>query len=88
MAGKGHNITNKNLKSLIERVERLEEEKAALGSDVKDVYAEAKALGHDVKSMRKIVVLRRKERETVREETENLLLMADSVDPALADALR
>ncbi len=49
------------LKSLIERIERLEEEKAAIAGDIKEVYAEAKANGFDTKAMRKIVAIRKKD---------------------------
>ena len=47
------------LRLLIERVERLEEEKKGIGDDIKDVYAEAKAVGYDAKIMRQIVRLRK-----------------------------
>lgn len=47
------------LKSFIERVERLEEEKKAIADDVKDVYGEAKGKGYDTKIMRRIVALRK-----------------------------
>mgnify|MGYP001117435919 CR=1 FL=1 len=47
------------LRSLIERVERLEEEKAAIGSDIRDVFAEAKSAGFDVKCMRAVIKLRK-----------------------------
>jgi uncharacterized protein (UPF0335 family) len=47
------------LKSIVERIERLEEEKKALQDDIKDVYGEAKANGFDVKVLRKIVSLRK-----------------------------
>jgi uncharacterized protein (UPF0335 family) len=47
------------LRLLIERVERLEEEKKGIGDDIKDVYLEAKAVGYDVKIMRQIVRLRK-----------------------------
>lgn len=47
------------LKSYIERIERLEEDKAGIGSDIKDVYAEAKSNGFDTKAMRSIVSLRK-----------------------------
>ncbi|MCA0401312.1 MAG: DUF2312 domain-containing protein [Proteobacteria bacterium] len=50
-----------HLKAFIERIERLEEEKAALASDIKDVLGEAKATGFDVKIIRKIIVLRRQD---------------------------
>ncbi|MGB7204151.1 MAG: GapR family DNA-binding domain-containing protein [Anderseniella sp.] len=49
------------LRSLIERIERLEEEKKAIAGDIKEVYGEAKANGFDVKIMRKVVTLRKKE---------------------------
>ena len=52
-------IAADRLRSLIERVERLEEEKSALGSDIRDVYAEAKSAGFDVKIMRAIIKLRK-----------------------------
>ena len=59
-----------HLRAFIERIERLEEEKKALSDDIKDVYREAKANGFDVKIMRKIVSLRRKDRdERMEEET-------------------
>lgn len=47
------------LRMLIERIERLEEEKKGIGDDIKDVYLEAKAVGYDPKIMRKIVALRK-----------------------------
>jgi uncharacterized protein (UPF0335 family) len=47
--------TDDRLRLLIERVERLEEEKKGIGDDIKDVYGEAKAVGYDVKIMRQIV---------------------------------
>lgn len=52
-------ITAEQLKAYIERVERLEEEKAALAADVREVYAEAKANGFDVKIMRQVIRLRK-----------------------------
>jgi len=60
------------LRQYIEQIERLEEEKKALAADVRDKYLEAKAIGFDVKAMRKIVVLRKKS-QTEREEEEGLL---------------
>jgi len=48
-----------HLKSFVERVERLEEEKAALAADIREVYAEAKGQGFDTKIMRKVVSLRK-----------------------------
>ena len=60
------------LRLLIERIERLEEEKKAIADDVKDVYAEAKARGYDPKTMRTIVRLRKMETHH-RQEAEALL---------------
>ena len=61
-----------HLRAFIERVERLEEEKKALADDIKDVFAEAKGNGFDVTIMRKIVAIRKKDREKRREEEEIL----------------
>ncbi len=52
-------VTAGQLRAFVERVERLEEEKAALTADIREVYAEAKAHGFDVKTMRQIVRLRK-----------------------------
>lgn len=58
----GHNsIAKDQLKSIIERVERLEEDKAAISSDIKDVYSEAKGNGYDVKALRAIVRYRKED---------------------------
>lgn len=56
------------LRSYIERVERLEEEKAAVATDIKEVYAEAKAFGFDSKIMRKIVARRKRDAAELAEE--------------------
>ncbi|MCZ7660122.1 MAG: DUF2312 domain-containing protein [Xanthobacteraceae bacterium] len=62
-----------HLKAFVERIERLEEEKKALADDIKDVYAEAKGNGFDVKALRTVVRLRkqdvqeRKEQEAILE---------------------
>jgi uncharacterized protein (UPF0335 family) len=56
------------LRLLIERIERLEEEKKAISDDVKDVYGEAKSRGYDGKAIRKIVQIRRKKKEEFQEE--------------------
>lgn len=52
-------VTGDQLRSLIERIERLEEEKAALAEDIREVFAEAKGNGFDVKIMRQIIRLRK-----------------------------
>ena len=61
------NATDDRLRLLIERIERLEEEKKGIADDVKDVYAEAKAVGYDVKIMRQIVRLRKMKPDDRRE---------------------
>ena len=65
-------IAADELRLLIERIERLEEEKKAIADDVKDVYAEAKARGYDTKTIRRIVALRRMETHD-RQEADALL---------------
>jgi uncharacterized protein (UPF0335 family) len=64
--------SQKQLRQMIESIERLEEEKKALSGDIKDKYLEAKGLGFDVKILRKIVQLRKKS-QTERQEEEGLL---------------
>ncbi|MBA9067195.1 uncharacterized protein (UPF0335 family) [Methylobacterium sp. RAS18] len=56
------------LKTIIERIERLEEEKAGIAGDVKDVYAEAKANGFDTKVIRKIIAMRKRDYDERMEE--------------------
>jgi len=70
----GHNVVSKDqIRSIIERIERLEEDKEAIASDIKDIYAESKSNGYDVKALRTIVRMRkmdahdRQEAETVLE---------------------
>lgn len=60
------------LRSIIDRVERLEEERKALGSDIRDVFQEAKSAGFDVKVVKQLLKLRKQEPSEV-EENENLL---------------
>ncbi len=65
-------IAADRLRSIIERVERLEEEKKALSSDIKDIMAEAKSAGFDVKVIRQVIRIRKQEPAEV-EEQETLL---------------
>ena len=60
------------LKSLVERIERLEEEKKTIAADIKEIYAEAKGNGFDTKILRKVISLRKKE-ATEREEEQSML---------------
>src|SRR5438046_2075013 len=72
MAGIGDNsiggIAGEKLRSFIERVERLEEEKRALSDDIKEVYGEAKGNGFDVKIMRQLIRIRRMDKDDYEEE--------------------
>ncbi|MBS1103636.1 DUF2312 domain-containing protein [Gluconobacter sp. Dm-62] len=65
-------IAADRLRSIIERVERLEEERKALAGDIKDIFSEAKSAGFDVKTIKQIVKLRKMEPAQV-EEQETLL---------------
>ncbi|MCB4860770.1 DUF2312 domain-containing protein [Sphingobium sp. PNB] len=66
------NVAAEQLKLFIERIERLEDEKKGIADDIKDVYLESKANGYDPKTMRKIVRLRKMEKNA-RQEAEALL---------------
>ncbi len=65
-------VAGERLRSFIERVERLEEERAGIGADIREVYGEAKSAGFDAKIMRQIVRLRRMD-TAERQEEEALL---------------
>ncbi len=67
-----HGISAGQLTALVERIERLEEEKREIADQIKEVYAEAKAHGFDTKTLRKVVSLRKKPADE-REEEEALL---------------
>lgn len=56
-----HNAAKEHLRAFVERIERLEEEKKAIGDDIRDVYAEAKGTGFDVKALRTIVRMRKQD---------------------------
>jgi uncharacterized protein (UPF0335 family) len=60
------------LKAIVERIERLEEEKKATSDDIRDVYAEAKGTGFDIKALRTIVRLRKQDTDERREQQEIL----------------
>jgi len=67
-------VNSGHLRSFVERIERLEEDKKAIADDIKDVYAEAKGTGFDIKVLRKIVSIRRQDADKRREEDEILEL--------------
>lgn len=72
-------ISAERLRSLIKRIEKLEEDKAAVSEDIKEVYAEAKGTGFDVKIIRQIVRLRKVELEKRREHSELLDLYMSAI---------
>lgn len=85
--GVGHNsqvggIAAEALRQFIERIERLEEEKKALSADIKDVYAQSKSQGFDTKIIRKVVSLRRKDRQERDEEQQILDLYLATIGEA------
>jgi len=65
-------VNSGHLRAFVERIERLEEDKKAIADDIKDVYAEAKGTGFDVKVLRKIVSIRKQDADKRREEDEIL----------------
>lgn len=86
--GIGHNsgdtqdvggVSGQRLKAYLDRIERMEEEKSALAEDIKEIFAEAKGTGFDVKTMRKLVRLRKMDSEKRREEEELLELYKAAV---------
>jgi len=68
------------LKSFINRVERLEEEKAALAADIKEVFAEAKGTGFDVKIMRQVIRMRKLDKADFQEQEAMLDLYLTAMD--------
>ena len=71
MSDIGHNsgeVNASHLRAFIERIERMEEEKRAIATDIREIYVEAKSNGFDTKIIRKIVALRRQDAEKRREE--------------------
>lgn len=72
-------VAGERLRSFIERIERLEEEKTALMEDIKEVYGEAKGVGFDAKTIRKIVSLRKMDHEKRRESEELLDLYKSAI---------
>ncbi|WP_088366254.1 DUF2312 domain-containing protein [Sphingomonas dokdonensis] len=64
----GGQVAAEELRLLIERAERLEEEKKGISDDIKDVMLEAKSRGYDAKAIRRIMAIRKKKREEYQEE--------------------
>ena len=78
-----NSVTGERLRSAIERIERLEEEKKSLQSDIKNVYSEAKGAGFDIKIVRRIVQIRKVEEHRRNEEFALLKLYCRSIQMEL-----
>jgi uncharacterized protein (UPF0335 family) len=72
-------IAGDQLKSIVERIERLEEEKKTIADDIKEVYAEAKGNGFDVKVLRKVIAIRKRDANERAEEEAILDLYLQAV---------
>lgn len=72
-------VAGARLKSFIERIERLEEEKAALQDDIKEFYSELKGVGFCTKTVKRLIKMRKMDREKLSEETEMLKLYAAAI---------
>lgn len=81
MSEQGHNsgISGERLRAFVQRIEKLEEDKAAVGDDLKEVYAEIKGVGFDTKIVRQIIRLRKTEVEKRRENDELLELYKSAI---------
>lgn len=79
MSENSSGVSGERLRSVIKRIEKLEEDKAGISDDIKEVYAEAKGTGFDVKIIRQIVRLRKVEVEKRREESELLDLYMSAI---------
>lgn len=72
-------VQGDQLKSIVQRIERLEEEKKTIADDIKEVYAEAKGNGYDVKVLRKVISIRKRDIRERREEEAVLDLYLQAV---------
>jgi uncharacterized protein (UPF0335 family) len=72
-------IQGDQLKTIVQRIERLEEEKKTIADDIKEVYAEAKANGYDIKVLRKVIAIRKRDLRERREEEAVLDLYLQAV---------
>ncbi len=72
-------VAGDRLKSFIERIERLEEERAGLSADIREVFAEAKGTGFDTKVMRQIIRLRKMDHQDRREQEDLLSLYMQAI---------
>ena len=80
-------IAGDRLKSFIERIERLEEERRALGADIKEVFSEARGAGFDTKIMRRVIRLRKMDKDDLDEQGALLAIYLTALGMRLIDAL-
>ncbi len=73
-------IAGDRLRTFVERIERLEEEKSALAADIREVYSEAKGTGYDVKTIRRIISLRKLDQSDRQEQEAMLELYMRALD--------
>ena len=84
-AGIGHNsgeVSGARIKAFVERIEKLEDEKSLTAADIKDVYSEAKGVGFDAPTIKKLIAERKLSKEKVNEQYELLDLYRCAVDNA------
>ena len=83
----GHNsgISGKELRAFIERIEKVAEEKAALQEDIKEIFAEAKSNGFDVKIMRKLISMRKIDPSVLEEQTVLISIYAKALGMTLGE---
>lgn len=74
-----HSVAADELRQFVERIEKLEQEKSDIASDIKDVYTELAGRGYDKKSVRQIIKIRKKDREELQEEEEILNLYREAL---------
>lgn len=77
-------VAQDQLKAFVERIERMEEEKAAIAADIRDIYAEAKGNGFDVKVLRQVVKIRKQDHSERMEQEAILELYMQALGMALA----
>jgi len=77
----GHNVAKEKIKAIIERVERLEDEKKGIADDIKDIYSEAKGNGFDVKALRTIVRMRKQDARYYKDGSEILVHQGEGRNP-------
>lgn len=74
-----HGFSGDQIRSIVERIEKLEEQKAAITEDIKEVYGEAKAFGFDTKTLRTIVRLRKLDLEQLQEQDEMVRIYREAL---------